>query len=85
MTFAHQVVSDDPSMIGDLHEIELLLPFLKNTSFEGLPVFLLYLNVLCGAFLFLILLKRICFVQCAAKKMSMVSWSLEALFVLLLI
>lgn len=28
------VVSDDPSMIGDLHEIELLLPFLKNTSFE---------------------------------------------------
>ncbi|XP_008466125.2 uncharacterized protein LOC103503637 [Cucumis melo] len=29
------VVSDDPSIIGDLHEIELLLPFLKNTSFEA--------------------------------------------------
>ncbi|XP_038897792.1 protein odr-4 homolog [Benincasa hispida] len=28
------VVSDDLSMTGDLHEIELLLPFLKNTSFE---------------------------------------------------
>ncbi|XP_022154706.1 protein odr-4 homolog [Momordica charantia] len=29
------VVSDDPSMSGDLHEIELLLPFLKNTSLEA--------------------------------------------------